>query len=162
MADNYLKVEGAEGEATAKGFEGTIEVLSASFGGSAPTSQGPGTGGLSASRVSLSSFNFMSMYDKSTPKLFQKMCDGEHIPKVTLSCRKQTGSSQEAFLIYTFDDCMIESQQVSMSSGGDDKPTVSTSLAFAKVEIEYKLQKKDGKLETAGQASWDVLTVSSK
>jgi type VI secretion system secreted protein Hcp len=162
MADNYVKIEGAGGEATAKGFEGTIEVLSASIGGSAPTSQGPGTTGLSASRVTLSSFNFMSYYDKSTPLLFQKMCDGSHIPQVTLSCRKQTGSAQEAFLIYTFFDCLIDSQQVSMSSGGDDKPTVSTSIAFGKVEIEYKKQNKDGKLETAGQASWDVLAVSSK
>jgi type VI secretion system secreted protein Hcp len=162
MADNFLKIEGVDGEATAKGFEKCIEILSCSFGGTAPTSAGPGTGGLSSSRVSLSSFNFMSMLDASTPKLFQFMCDGTHIPKVVLSIRKQTGSQQEPYLIYTMSDAMIESQQISSSNGGDDRPSVSFSIVFAKIEMEYKTQEKDGKLKTAGQALWDVLAVSSK
>jgi type VI secretion system secreted protein Hcp len=160
--DTFLDLEGIEGEATAKGFEKKIEILSCSFGGAAPTSVGPGTGGISSSRVALSSFSMMKKLDKASSKLFQYMCDGTHIPKATLSFRKQTGAAQEPYLVYTLTDCMVSSYQMSGSSGGDDLPTDSFSLDFAKVEIEYKLQKKDGKLETAGQAAWDVTTVSSK
>lgn len=162
MADNYLKVDGADGEATAKGFEKCIEILSCSFGGSAPTSASAGTGGLSSSRVSLSSFNFSAMMDAATPKLFQFMCDGTHIPKVVLSIRKQTGSQQEPYAIFTLSDAMVETCTISSSSGGDDRPMVSFSIAFAKIEMEYKTQEKDGKLKTAGQVLWDVLAVSSK
>ena len=161
-SDCYLELEGIEGECTAKGFEKKIEILSLSFGGSAPTSAGPGSGGISSSRVMLTPFSMMKKYDKSSAAMFQHMCDGTHIPKAVISVRKQTGSAQEAYLVYTLTDALIESYSTGLSSGGDDLPTDSFSLAFAKVEVEYKLQKKDGKLETAGQATWDVTTVSSK
>ena len=44
---------------------------------------------------------------------------------------------QQVFLKYTFTDVMVESVQWSGSTGGDDTPTESVSLAFAKVAIEY-------------------------
>ena len=56
---------------------------------------------------------------------------------------------------------MVESVQWSGSTGGDDTPTESLSLAFAKVEIEYKTQDDKGKLAVAGQASWDLTKVSA-
>jgi type VI secretion system secreted protein Hcp len=46
------------------------------------------------------------------------------------------------------------------SSGGDDTPTESVSLAFAKVEVEY--QQQDSKGGTVGKpvkAGWDLTKV---
>lgn len=160
--DVYLDLDGIEGEATAKGFEKKIGIFSMSWGASAATTVGATKGGISASKVSVSSFNMMKQLDSSSVPLFQACCKGEHITTATITFRKQTGDSQEGFLIYTLTDVMVESIQTSGSSGGDDTPTESLSLAFAKMEVEYKKQGKDGKLTAAGQAAWDLTTVSDK
>ncbi|HEX4933366.1 MAG TPA: type VI secretion system tube protein Hcp, partial [Gemmatimonadaceae bacterium] len=64
--------------------------------------------------------------------------------------------------VYKFEEAMVESVQWSGSSGGDDTPTESVSFAFAKVTIDYKPQKPDGKLGTSTPVVWDVRLVSDK
>lgn len=160
--DTYLDITGVVGECTASGFEKHIEIYSFSWGASNPTSVGPGRDGLSAGRVSVSSFNVMKKTEKSSAALFAACCTGQHFDKATVSMRKATGvGGQDIFLTYTFTDVMVESVQWSGSSGGDDTPTESLSLAFAKVEIEYKTQDDKGKLAVAGQASWDITKVKA-
>jgi type VI secretion system secreted protein Hcp len=81
---------------------------------------------------------------------------------MTVSMRKQTGTGgQGVFLIYTFDEVMVESVQWSGSSGGDDTPTESVSFAFAKVTVEYKTQGKDGKLVAGTPVVWDITKVDA-
>lgn len=160
--DTYVELTGIEGEATAKGFEKKIEIFSFSWGASSPVTIGSGTGGISASRVSISSFNVMKKTEVSSPKLFKACCTGEHLTKMTVSMRKQTGTGgQDVFLIYTFDEVLVESIQWSGSSGGDDTPTESVSFAFGKVTVEYKTQGKDGKLVAGTPVVWDVTKVDA-
>jgi type VI secretion system secreted protein Hcp len=160
--DTYVELTGIEGEATAKGFEKKVEIFSFSWGASAPVTIGPGSGGISASRVSISSFNVMKKTDVASSKLFKACCLGEHIDKVTVSMRKQTGiGGQDVFLIYTFEEAMVESIQWSGSSGGDDTPTESVSFAFGKVTVEYKTQDKTGKLASGTPVVWDLTKVTA-
>jgi type VI secretion system secreted protein Hcp len=160
--DTYLKLEGIEGEATAKGHEKEIEIYSFSWGASNPTSVGAGKTGLSASRVSISSFNVMKKTEKSSNTLFAKCCQGAHIPSAIVTMRKATGEGgQKPFLVYTFTNVMVESIQWSGSTGGDDTPTESVSFAFEKVETSYQQQdSKGGAVGNAVKASWDLTTVS--
>lgn len=160
--DTYIKIEGVEGEATADGFEKQIEIYSFSWGASNPTTIGSGSSGLSAGKVSLSSFNIMKKTEKSSARLFAACCKGDHFTSALVSLRKATGEGgQGVYLTYKFTDVMVESIQWSGSSGGDDTPTESVSLAYGKVEIEYKNQGKDGKLAVAGQAAWDLTKVKA-
>ena len=160
--DTYVELTGIEGEATAKSFEKKIEIFSFSWGASAPVSIGPGSSGISASRVSISSFNVMKKTDVASPKLFKACCTGDHINKMTVSMRKQTGAGgQEVFLTYKFDEVMVESVQWSGSSGGDDTPSESVSFAFGKVTVEYKTQDKTGKLAAGTPVVWDITAVSA-
>ena len=151
------------GESTAKGFEGKIEIFSFSWGASNPTTIGSGSTGISGGKVSISSFNVMKKTDKASALLFQRCCEGAHIDKCIVTMRKAGGTAgQGAFLVYTFEKVMVESIQWSGSSGGDDSPTESLSLAFGKVKIEYFQQDAKGAFKTAGQGLWDLTTVSSK
>jgi type VI secretion system secreted protein Hcp len=160
--DTYLKLDNVEGETTAKGYEKQIEIYSFSWGASNPTTVSPGKDGLSSGRVSISSFNIMKKTEKSSSKLFQACCRGDHFPTALVHLRKATGEGgQKPFLTYKFTDVMVESIQWSGSSGGDDTPTESVSFAFAKVEVEYFMQDDKGALKTAGQASWDATKVTS-
>ncbi len=162
--DTYLKFDdGAKikGESTSKGMEGTIEIFSFSFGASNPTTVGSGSTGLTGGRVSISSFNFMKKCDKSSTALFQACCGGTHIDSATVTLRKAGGDAgQQPFLVYTFTDVMIESVQWSGSTGGDDTPTESVSLAFGKIQIDYSTQDDKGKMSKAGNATWDLTKVS--
>ena len=161
--DTYVELTDIEGEATAENFEKKIEIFSFSWGASAPVNVGSGSAGISASKVSISSFNVMKKTDKASPKLFKSCCTGDHINKMTVPMRKQTGTGgQDVFLIYTFETVFVESIQWSGSSGGDDTPTESVSFAFGKVTVEYKTQDKTGKLVAGTPVVWDVTKVSAK
>lgn len=159
--DTFIDIAGVEGEATATGFTGKIEIYSFSWGASNPTTVGAGATGLSAGKVSISSFNIMKKTEKSSPVLFAACCNGKHFDTATVTMRKASGEGgQKAFLVYKFTDVMVESVQWSGSTGGDDTPTESVSLAFAKCEIEY--QQQDSKGGTIGKpikAGWDLTTV---
>jgi len=157
--DAYLQIEGKKiGESTSKGFEGAMEIYSFSFGASNPVTIGSGSTGIGAGKVSISSFNLMKKSDKASPELFHYCASGEHLPKAKVTLRKAAGKEQVNFLVYDFEKCMIESIQWSGSSGGDDAPTESVSMAFGKVTITYTQQDATGKAASPVVQSWDVTT----
>lgn len=152
------------GESTADGMAGAFEIYSFSWGASNPVTIGSGSGGLAGGKVSISSFNVMKKSEAASATLFGACCAGQHYAAITVTMRKATGTSggQQKFLVYSFSNCMIESIQWSGSSGGDDSPTESISIAFGQVKIEYfKQGAKEGTLASAGTASWDLTTVKS-
>jgi type VI secretion system secreted protein Hcp len=159
--DTFLDLAGVEGECTATGFVGKIEIYSFSWGASNPTTVGSGSTGLAASKVSISSFNIMKKTEKSSATLFAACCNGKHFDTCTVTMRKAAGEGgQKAFLVYTFTDVMVESVQWSGSTGGDDTPTESVSLAFAKCQIEYQQQdSKGGSVGKPVKAGWDLTKV---
>ena len=165
--DTYLIIEDGKqvaGEATAKGLTapaatGWMEIFSFSWGASNPTTVGTSGSGLSAGKVSVSSFNIMKKSDNASPLLFASCCNGQHYTGATLAMRKATGKAggQATFIQYDFTDVMIESIQWSGSAGGDDTPTESVSIAFAKVAITYYKQDTEKGTVTKGNvASWDL------
>jgi type VI secretion system secreted protein Hcp len=162
--DTYLKIEGVDGEVTATGMEKQIEIYSFSWGASNPVSVGSSGGhGMTAGRVSISSFNIMKKSDKASTSLFQACATGKNFTKATVTMRKAGGDAgQSPFLLYEFDTVMVESIQWSGSSGGDDTPTESVSLAFAKCAITYNTIDAKGSPTKAGQAAWDLTKVSAK
>jgi type VI secretion system secreted protein Hcp len=152
------------GESTQANFVGWIEIYSFSFGASNPTTVSSGQAGLSAGKVSISSFNCMKKADKSSPPLFAACTTGQHYGGAVVNLLKATGVSgmQQIFWTYTFTDVMVESIQWSGSSGGDDTPTESVSLAFGKIQIDYFMQDTaTGAMTNSGTATWNLTTTSS-
>jgi type VI secretion system secreted protein Hcp len=163
--DTYMVIDEAKevkGEATAAGLKpdkGWFEIFSFSWGASNPTTVGTGSTGLSAGKVSVSSFNIMKKTENASPLLFAACCTGQHYATAKVVLRKATGTAgkQAVFLEYDFTDVMVESIQWSGSSGGDDTPTESVSFAFAQVAISYSIQDTVKGTVTAGnKASWDL------
>jgi len=137
-----------------------FEIMSFSWGASNPVNIGSSSGGASAGKVSISSFNVMKKTDKAFPKLFKTCCTGGHFDKATVVLRKSGSDAKkagEAYITYKFQKVFVESVQWSGASGGDDVPMESVSFAFGVVEIEYKPQKKDGTLDTGVPASWNLI-----
>jgi type VI secretion system secreted protein Hcp len=161
--DTYITIKDIEGEVVAQGVEKSIEVYSFSWGVANTVTPGS-TGGraLSAGKAQMSSLNIMKKVDKASAKLFQSCADGKQIAEATVVMRKAINGKQEIFLKYVLTDLMVESVQWSGSSGGDDTPTESVSLAFAKAQIEYTMYSEKGAPTKAGQGMWDLHKLTAK
>ena len=137
--DMFIKMTDILGESTDKVHKDEIEVMSFSWGASNPVTIGTAGGGAGAGKVSISSFNFMDRVQKSSPLLFLATATGEHIDNAIVSVRKAGASGD--FYKLTLSPVFVESVQHSASEGGeDDTPTESVSLAFAKIDVEYRQQ----------------------
>jgi type VI secretion system secreted protein Hcp len=154
QVDYFLKVDGAEGESPDSKHKGEIEVQSFSWGVHQEGTSQSG-GGAGAGKAAFADFHFIKKYDKASPKLMLKCAGGDHIPKVTLVCRK-AGKEQQEYLKITFTDVLVSSYQIGGSGGSDIIPSDSISLNFSKIEHEYKEQKSDGTLGGTTKGGWDL------
>jgi type VI secretion system secreted protein Hcp len=161
--DTFMYLEGGnpqvKGETQDKTYsaKNAFEIYSFSFGASNPTTIGSSSGGASAGKVSISSFNIMKKSDSASPTLFTNCCNGTHFDTATVVLRKAGGTSAVEYLSYTFKEVFVESIQWSGSSGGDDTPSESVSFAFGNVAIEYKPQVKSGAAGSSSiTATWDL------
>ncbi|HEX3868982.1 MAG TPA: type VI secretion system tube protein Hcp [Pirellulales bacterium] len=154
LVDYFLKLDGIDGESQAKGHEKELELESWSWGETNSTS-GHGTGGMGAGKVSMQDIHFVTKVSAASSKLMLACASGEHVKKAVLTCRK-AGKDQQEFMKVTLSDVLVSSYQTGGSAHGDVVPLDQVSLAFAKVEFEYKPQKPDGTLGSAVKAGWDL------
>ena len=151
--DYFLKIDGIKGESADAKHKDEIDIESFSWGMSEAAVHQTG-GGSGAGKVSISDFNFMMQFNVASPALMKSCATGQHIKLATLTCRK-AGKDQQEFLTIKFSDVLVSSYQTS-GSAGDDRPTDSVSLNFAKIEVEYKQQAKDGTLGPGGKFGFDI------
>jgi type VI secretion system secreted protein Hcp len=138
------------------GPKSAFEIYSFSWGMSNPTTIGSAGGGGGAGKVSISDFNIMKKLDAASPLMMLACAQGAHFPQVDVVMRKAGGKPLE-YLKITFKEVYIASIQESGSSGGDDTPTESVSLAFKSFALEYQPQDSTGAVKGGAiTASWDV------
>ena len=130
--DYFLKIDGIAGESVDVKHKNEIQLEAFTWG--AMNDPGPGMGfggGGGAGKVRLQDFSL-----------------------ATFTARR-AGKAQQEFLVYKFTDVLVSSYQ---TSGTDDViPLDQISIAFGKVEMEYKAQKADGSLDAGISAGWDVV-----
>jgi type VI secretion system secreted protein Hcp len=152
-ADIYLKLGDIKGESTDDKHKDEIDVLSWSWGVVNPTSMASGGGG-GKGKVDFHDLSFTHYVDKASPNLLKMCATGEHIKDATFIQRKQ-GKGQQEFLVIKLNDVMVSSVQDG-GSGGGDHPVENVTLAFAKIDYEYKAQKADGSLDAGIHFKYDV------
>jgi len=150
-ADIFLKLGDIKGESTDDKHKDEIDVLAWSWGVSNPTSMASGGGG-GRGKVSFQDLHFTHYVDKASPNLLKMCATGEHIKEATLTQRKQ-GKGQQEYLLIKLTDVMVSSVQ---DGGTGDQLTENFTLAFAKVDLEYKPQKADGSLDAGIHFKYDI------
>jgi type VI secretion system secreted protein Hcp len=150
-SDIFAKIGDIKGESLDIKHKGEVEVLSWSWGVS---QSGSIVGGGGAGKANFNDFAFTHHIDKASPILLKACATGEHIKEATITVRK-AGKGQQEFLIIKMNDILITSVNPSVSS--DAKFTAeSVALQFAKVDLEYKPQKKDGSLDVGVHFKYDI------
>jgi type VI secretion system secreted protein Hcp len=142
--DAFLKLDGIEGGSQDAFHKGEIEVLSFSWGDTVQNARNAANNaGQGAGRGSRGlNFTFVKNYDKASPMLFLKACQGSTIATGVLSCRK-AGSDQtrdaaaQEFLKFTLSDILITSIVDGGQSQTDPGPMDQITLNFLKYELTY-------------------------
>jgi type VI secretion system secreted protein Hcp len=110
-------------------------------------------GGGGEGKANFHDLSFTHKIDKASPVLMKSCATGQHIKEATITLRK-AGKGQQEFLIIKMNDVLITA--VSDADGADAGPMESVSLAFAKVDVEYKPQKADGSLDAGLHFKYDI------
>ena len=150
-SDIFAKLGDIKGESLDDKHKDEIEVLSWSWGvtNAAPASTGTGAG---AGKPKFQDFSFTHKIDKASPVLMQACATGVHLKEATITHRK-AGKGQQEFLIIKMNDVIV----TSVTDGDSENSRVETvSLAFAKVDLEYKPQKRDGSLDAGIHFKYDI------
>ena len=150
MAGNsYIAFDGVEGDSTATGHEKTIELLSWSHGFSQPTSPTRSAAGAgTVEQANHQNFNFSKYIDKATDGLMKLCWSGKQVEKVTLSCFRSDGKTDDAlkYLEVVMEHVIVSN--ISLSGGPGDLPMESIALDYGIVQYNYlPQQSSDG---TAG------------
>ncbi len=149
-ADIFAKLGDIKGESIDSKHKGEIEVLSWSWGVSNPVSlAGSGAG---AGKAHFHDLSFTHKIDKASPALMQACATGVHLKEATITHRK-AGKGQQEFLVIKMNDVIVTALA---DADSDDSSTETVSLAFAKINVEYKPQKPDGSLDAGIYFKYDL------
>jgi type VI secretion system secreted protein Hcp len=112
-------------------------------------------GGRGAGKATFQDLSLVHKIDKASPLLMRACVIGEHLKEATITHRK-AGKDQQDYLIVKMNDVIITAVTDGDASGQAGSETVS--LAFAKIDLEYKSQKADGSLDTGIHFKFDLKT----
>jgi type VI secretion system secreted protein Hcp len=152
-SDIFAKLGDIKGESQDDKHKDEIEVLSFSWG--VASSGGTTGGGGGAGKATFQDLSIIHRIDKASPLLLKACATGAHIKDAIITHRK-AGKGQQEYLIVKLNDVIITGVS---HSGADGQPySENVSLAFAKVDFEYKPQKPDGSLDTGIHFKYDLKT----
>ena len=152
-SDIFAKIGDIKGESLDDKHKDEIEVLSFSWGVSNQGSMAFGSGG-GEGKAHFNDLSFAHKVDKASPVLLQACATGHHLKDATITARK-AGKGQQEFLVIKMNDVIVTS--VTTGGHGDGGGTTEqVSLAFAKVNLEYKPQKQDGSLDAGIHFKYDI------
>ena len=150
-SDIFAKIGDIKGESLDSKHKGEIEVLSWSWGLANSGSVGHGGGG-GAGKATFHDLSFTHKIDKASPLLMKGCATGQHLKEATITHRK-AGKGQQEFLIIKMSDVIV----TSVTSGDSENTHLeSVSLAFAKIDLEYRPQKADGSLDAGVHFKYDL------
>jgi len=152
-SDIFAKIGDIKGESSDDKHKDEIEVLSFSWGvAHAGVSAGSGA---AAGKATFQDLSIVHHIDKASPLLLKACATGTHIKDATITHRK-AGKGQQEYLVVKLNDVIITGVTHGGASGQPFSESVS--LAFAKVNLEYKPQKADGSLDAGIHFKYDLKT----
>jgi type VI secretion system secreted protein Hcp len=147
-SDTFAKVRGIKGESLDDKHKDQIEVLAWSWG----VTQAEQHGGGGAGKPRFRDLSLTHRIDKASPLLLRACATGQHIEDATITRRRAAGRPD--FLVITMTDVIVTS--VTESDSGSDGDAEVVTLAFAKVDVEYRPQNPDGSLGAGIHFTYDT------
>jgi type VI secretion system secreted protein Hcp len=150
--DIFAKIGDIKGESTDAKHKDEIEVHSFSWGVTNSATLAPGGGG-GAGKATFQDLTIVHSIDKASPALLKACATGKHLKEATITHRK-AGKEQQEYFIVKMNDVIITG--VSHGGTAGQPYSESVSMAFAKIDLEYKPQKPDGSLDAGVHFKYDL------
>jgi type VI secretion system secreted protein Hcp len=151
-SDIFAKIGDIKGESLDDKHKDEIEVLSFSWGvtnsGSMAHLSAVGEG-----KATFQDLSIVHHIDKASPLLMQACATGQHLKEATITHRK-SGKGQQEFLIVKMNDVIITA--VTHGGSSDQPASENVTMAFAKVNIEYRPQRADGSIDAGIHFKYDL------
>lgn len=146
QGDMFLKIEGSrqgaiKGESQDQKHKDEIDILSWSWGMQGQSIRGQ----TAAAKTSVSELRLTKRVDRATTALMSSLRNNELIKKVTLTVRKAGGPDAIEYFKITLEKARL-TELTTYSGDGEDpaKLTEEISIAFNKINVEYRPQGPDG------------------
>ncbi len=154
----YMKIDGIDGDVTAKGHENWISLNSIDFSVKRQLSTDPGRiSDRESSRPSISEITINKKMDKSSPLLFGESCVGKAKPQVTIHLC-QTDSNLSPYAEITLNNVIVSGYSLATASGGygESAPQEHISLSFDKIEVRYTPYDSQNNAQSPIPAGYDL------
>lgn len=151
----FAKYDGVDGESADANHDKWIDVLSIDWGSSKP---GGGATGQSRRRggVIVEDMWLTMEYEKSTPKLLEKLNMGEVIPKVEIEQTANFGGSRATYLKYELKNVQVTAFDVNASGNDESPPSVSIAMNFEEYKVTYTEYDGEGNMNGNVETTWNV------
>lgn len=144
MQNMYVSFTDIEGECSAKGHEGEIEILSWNHGFNQPTSPTrSGAGAGTVEQATHQPFSFTKYVDSSSDDIISSCWGGKQVDEVIVSCYRADGATDNQpvkYLQITMGHVVVSGY--SISGGPGDIPVENISLDYGTVEYNYLPQQR--------------------
>lgn len=154
--DMFLILDGLEGESHDKTYKDKVDVLSWSWSLNQTGNTHLG-GGSGAGKVHVDDITVTKYVDNASPTLMTWCCNGKHIPKGKLICRK-AGENPLEYITIELENILISNVGTG-GSHGEERLTEHVRLNFGKFKFIYKKQDDKGGGKPK-DASWNIMTNS--
>jgi type VI secretion system secreted protein Hcp len=137
--DMILELEGIVGESKVENFDKQIDVSSFSWGASNSGSAHTGGGASGGGKGNIHDMSF----NNASPTLFKLCYQGKHIKTGKLHVRKSAGEEKLEYQLMEMEEVYVTN--ISMGdAAGNETPSESFTLTFAKIKYTYKQQSETG------------------
>jgi type VI secretion system secreted protein Hcp len=141
-AHMFMKIDDVAGDSVDSSHSGQTDIIGWSWGatqtGSAASGSGAGTG-----KASVKDLTYTAYVDRSVPPLLKACLTGKPFTSAVLSICKATGGETLEYLVVKMGQGLISGFTFS-GNPGDELQTVSVSLNFSTVEVDYTPQTHGG------------------
>ncbi|MBI9092031.1 MAG: type VI secretion system tube protein Hcp [Desulfobacterium sp.] len=151
--DQFLKLDGIDGESQDAKHKKEIDVLAWSWGASQSGTTHMG-GGSGAGKASFQDLSITKYVDASSHKLLKHVAKGTHVKEALLTIRK-AGDTPLEYIKLLMKDCLISSVSGG-GSGGEDRLTENVTINFGEFEYTYTPQKSDGSGDSPLPFKFDI------
>jgi len=150
----FANYDGVDGESVDANHPKWVDVLSMEWAVESPT--GPATNQSRRQGAPIIEDLVLTyLYDKSTPKLVEKLLKGEVIPMLEVELTNTWGNGGATYLKYEMKNVMLTSYYVNASADGGP-PTVVLANNFEEIKVTYTPYDNEGNSEGDVEYTWKV------
>jgi type VI secretion system secreted protein Hcp len=155
----FMQIDTIKGESTDNKYKDQIELNGWSWGAAQTGNSSTGKGS-SIGKSSVTDLTYTAPVDRSVPTLLQYLLSGKPFSKAILTICKSTGAAPIPYLTVTMTTGLI-SNLTFAGSPSDEMQTVTVSLNFQQVNLQYTPQGNDGQPGGAVSMGWNLATASA-